>query len=69
MLWPKIVNMLTASHIYILNMLYLESNAIAKNCKHVKGITYLYFKHASVYICFVVTCWERADLLALVCGV
>ena len=27
---------------------------------------------ASVYmcfVCFVVTCWERADLLALVCGV
>ena len=24
---------------------------------------------ASVYICLVVTCWERADLLALVCGV
>ena len=24
---------------------------------------------ASVYKCFVVTCWERADLLALVCGV
>ena len=24
---------------------------------------------AFVYICFVVTCWERADLLALVCGV
>ena len=24
---------------------------------------------ASVYICPVVTCWERADLLALVCGV
>ena len=23
---------------------------------------------ASVYMCFVVTCWERADLLALVCG-
>ena len=23
----------------------------------------------SVYKCFVVTCWERADLLALVCGV
>ena len=23
----------------------------------------------SVYICFVVTCWERTDLLALVCGV
>ena len=22
---------------------------------------------ASVYVCFVVTCWERADLLALVC--
>ena len=24
---------------------------------------------ASVYMCFVVTCWDRADLLALVCGV
>ena len=24
---------------------------------------------ASVYMCFFVTCWERADLLALVCGV
>ena len=24
---------------------------------------------ASVYMCIVVTCWERADLLALVCGV
>ena len=24
---------------------------------------------ASVYMCFVVTCWERADLLALACGV
>ena len=22
----------------------------------------------SFYMCFVVTCWERADLLALVCG-
>ena len=24
---------------------------------------------ASVKMCFVVTCWERADLLALACGV
>ena len=24
---------------------------------------------ASVYMSFVNTCWERADLLALVCGV
>ena len=24
---------------------------------------------ASVRMCIVVTCWERADLLALVCGV
>ena len=27
------------------------------------------FLCASVYMCFVVTCWERADLLALVCDV
>ena len=25
--------------------------------------------YASVYMCLVVTCWERADLLALVRGV
>ena len=25
--------------------------------------------YASVYMCLVVNCWERADLLALVCGV
>ena len=25
--------------------------------------------YASVYMCIVVTCWERADLLALICGV
>ena len=24
---------------------------------------------ASVYLCLVVICWEKADLLALVCGV
>ena len=24
---------------------------------------------ASVYLCLVVTCWERSDLLAPVCGV
>ena len=25
------------------------------------------FASASFYCCFVVTCWERADILALVC--
>ena len=25
--------------------------------------------YVSVYMCFVVTCWEMADLLAIVCGV
>ena len=29
----------------------------------------LCLKCASVYMCFVVTCLERADLLSLVCGV
>ena len=29
----------------------------------------VYAMSASVYMCFVVTCWERAELLALVCGV
>ena len=25
--------------------------------------------YTSVYVCLVVTCWERADLMALICGV
>ena len=28
-----------------------------------------YVFYASVYMCLVVTCWEKADLLALICGV
>ena len=34
-----------------------------------RSIQVCYVLCASVYMCFVVTCWERADLLALVCGV
>ena len=33
------------------------------------GLVFAMSLCASVYMCFVVTCWERADLLALVCGV
>ena len=40
------------------------------------GIFYVFFclsfampLCASVYACLVVTCWERADPLALICGV
>ena len=44
---------------------------------HLLWIFYVFFfcllfampLYASVYMCLVVTCWERADLLALVCGV
>ena len=32
-------------------------------------LVFAIFLCASVYMCFVVTCWERADLLALVCDV
>ena len=32
-------------------------------------LVFAMFLCASVYMCFVVTCWERADLLALVCAV
>ena len=30
---------------------------------------YVCHDFASAHCCLVVTCWERADLLALVCGV
>ena len=33
------------------------------------GLVFTMSLYASVYMCFVVTCWERADLLALVGGV
>ena len=39
-----------------------------KNMLHI-GLLFAMSLCASVYMCFVVTCWERADLLALVCGV
>ena len=35
-------------------------------------IFYLVFAmplNPSVYLCLLVTCWERAELLALVCGI
>ena len=38
-------------------------------CKNVVNIDFAMSLCASVFMCFVVTCWERADLLALVCGV
>ena len=33
------------------------------------SLVFAMFLWTSVYMCFVVTCRERADLLALVCGV
>ena len=33
------------------------------------GIVFAMHLYASVYMCLVVTCWKRADLLALVFGV
>ena len=38
------------------------------NC-YIVNIILISFNYFSEYMCFVVTCWERADLLALVCGV
>ena len=32
-------------------------------------LVFAMFLCASVYMCFVVTCWDSDDLLALVCGV
>ena len=33
------------------------------------SLAFVMLSCASVYCCLVVTCWERADLLALVCDV
>ena len=33
------------------------------------GLVFAMSLCASVYMCFLVTSWERADLLAIVCGV
>ena len=33
------------------------------------GLTFAMPLCTSVYMCLAVFCWERADLLALVCGV
>ena len=60
-------------HLFII-YLYLKRTAhLAINaslpCVPLKHI-YIYTQvFASVYCCRVVTCWERADLMALVCDV
>ena len=33
------------------------------------GLVFALPLRVSVYMCLVVNCWEKADLLALVCGV
>ena len=33
------------------------------------GLVFAMPLSGSVYMCLAVTCWERADLLSLVCGV
>ena len=49
----------------------LAKNLTANFLRQVLNLGFLYFMPlcASVYLCLVVTCWERADLLVLVCGV
>ena len=44
---------------------------LSVSCSHLLGNSYVFALpfYASVYMCLVVTCWERAGLLALVCGV
>ena len=39
-------------------------------CSHLLGNSYVFALpfYSPVYMCLVVTCWERAGLLALVCG-
>ena len=50
--------------------LFLKVPCVAPQCVIMVFPDYTHFLlRASVYMCFVVTCWERADLLALVCGV
>ena len=44
-------------------------NALPQNIRTASSLNEFYVLCTSVYMCFVVTCWERADLLALVCGV
>ena len=39
------------------------------NCEYLVGNLLQVLRLEFVYMCFVVTCWERADLLALICGV
>ena len=55
-------NLLSSPYPCFISLLYLDFYVFVLSCV-------CYVLCASVYMCFVVTCWERADLLALVCGV
>ena len=55
--------------IFMVSQIYpseLQLNKSKKVCKDQESIQ---SSTTPVYLCLVVTCWERADLLDLVCGV
>ena len=69
MLWNSKTKILFAQS----NYMYLEY-ALEYGTSFVDILCFFYLVfamplYASVYMCLVVNCWERADLLALVCGV
>ena len=60
----------------VFSFIYFECLSLLIKAVLVLWIFYVFFfllfampLNASVYMCLVVTCWERAGFLALVCGV
>ena len=74
-------NLLLSPYPCFISLLYLDLYVLGDDADRSKAVLLLWIFYvfvlscvcyvlcASVYMCFVVTCWERADLLALVCGV
>ena len=60
-----------ADHTHILFLMYDHSKAVLLLWIILFFFCLVFVMHlcASVYLCLVVTCWERADFLVLVCGV
>ena len=60
--FQALADMVTAYHIYLEDLYFFCGSVFF--C-----LVFSMPLCAPVYMCLVVTCWEKADLLALVCGV
>ena len=65
----KILSKISEFTVILQKGIFRSNSVVFHNFYVVFCLVFAMLLYASVYMCLVVTCWERADLLALVLGV